>query len=63
MTKVDAARITLKSSCRNHEVTMKLYDDGAVSLSSDGAEHNIYLYPEQVGVLKLLLSEEIQVQS
>ena len=49
--------MTLKADAgHGNEVTMKLYKDGAVSLSSDSAENFIYLHSEQVGVLKVLLS-------
>ena len=51
--------ISTVTSAENTEVTIKRYEDGAISLSSDHAEHFIYLYPAQVEVLRAILRAEL----
>lgn len=41
----------------SNEVKVSAHEDGAISFSSDGAEHFIYLYPHQVKLLKVFLSD------
>lgn len=43
----------------SNEIKMKRYEDGAITLSSDGVEHFIYLYPAQVEVLRAFMDAKL----
>lgn len=53
----------LKTLCEKtaSEITLSTYEDGAISLSRDGAEHFIYLYPDQINQLKMLLNKQVKL--
>lgn len=55
-----AVRMKVETTFEDHTVKMKTYEDGSASLSTVGTEHFVYLYPEQVGVLKALLAGGIK---
>lgn len=57
MAKINDTKLELMTddNDNSNKVAIKLYKDGAVSLSADGAENFIYLYPSQVKKLKAAL--------
>lgn len=53
----DEVKSEMTMKYEGHDVKVKAYASGAMSFAADGAEHFIYLYPHQVRLLKVFLSD------